>query len=221
MFLSKQNNIRWRLVVFSAFVVLTLVLLGVYWYDKPLFMWLRGFDCKLLHMFSVLFDAWVWLLVFGILTVAIYIKKVIKANGKRITFSQWFNVRNFILNVKSTNVFAVFCAVLGTSVIGKLLKIIIGRFRPVFFEALGMTGFNPGSTEWAFNSMPSGHAFATFAGLVVIGMLKPKYKWATWTLAIIIGLSRVVVGAHWPSDVLLGAFMGMLGADITLSKLRK
>ena len=62
--------------------------------------------------------------------------------------------------------------------------------------------------------MPSGHTAATFAGLVMIGMLAPKYKPLTWTLAIIVGVSRVAYGAHWPSDVILGAFIGMVAADI-------
>ena len=89
-----------------------------------------------------------------------------------------------------------------------------GRFRPIFFEALGVTGFRPFSFEWAFNSMPSGHAAATFAGLVMVGMLAPRLKPVTWTLAIIVGASRVAYGAHWPTDVLLGAFIGIVAADL-------
>jgi membrane-associated phospholipid phosphatase len=48
----------------------------------------------------------------------------------------------------------------------------------------------------------------------MIGMLFPKIKWATWTIAIVIGASRVCCGAHWPTDVVLGAFLGMVSADI-------
>ena len=84
----------------------------------------------------------------------------------------------------------------------------------MFFEALGMTGFFPPSTDWAFNSMPSGHTAVSFAGLVMIGMLAPKYKPLTWTLAVLIAVSRIAVGAHWPSDVLFGAFIGMVMADV-------
>ena len=84
-----------------------------------------------------------------------------------------------------------------------------------------MTGFFPPSLDWAFNSMPSGHTAVSFAGLVMVGMLAPKYKVLTWTLAVVIGVSRVAVGAHWPSDVILGAFIGMVIADIVKWKLLK
>ena len=69
--------------------------------------------------------------------------------------------------------------------------------------------------------MPSGHTAVSFAGLVMLGMLFPRIKWATWTIAIIIAVSRVYIGAHWVGDVLLGAFIGMLCADLTKALLKK
>ena len=54
----------------------------------------------------------------------------------------------------------------------------------------------------------------------MLGLLAPKIKWFTWTLAIVIGLSRICVGAHWPSDVIFGAFIGMLAADVVKSWLK-
>ncbi len=92
--------------------------------------------------------------------------------------------------------------------------------RPIFFEALNQTGFYPFNDEWAFNSIPSGHTAASFAGLVMVGLLYPKYKWATWTGAIIIGASRICHGAHWPTDVILGAFVGMVAADVIYNKIK-
>lgn len=219
MFLSKQNKIKWRLLIFAALVVMGLVFAGIYWFDKPLFVLLRNFDCVLFRMFEHIFDAGIWLIAFGLITILIYARKVVKAGN--LKFKDWFNVKNFMLNMQSTNAFLIFCSVLSASIVGKILKVCIGRFRPVFYEALGITGFNPFSWDWAFNSMPSGHAFATFAGLVTIGMLKPKYKWLTWTGAILVGLSRVAVGAHWVTDVLLGAFIGMVAADLVLATMRR
>ena len=81
--------------------------------------------------------------------------------------------------------------------------------------------FVPWDYEKVVHSMPSGHTAVSFAALVMIGMLFPRIKWATWTLAVIIGVSRIYVGAHWPSDVIFGAFVGMICADIVKSVLKK
>ena len=110
--------------------------------------------------------------------------------------------------------FYVFLSVASVSVVASVLKILIGRMRPVFWEAFGQTGFYPGVSEWAFNSMPSGHASSSFAGLVMIGLIFPRIKWVTWTMAVAIGVSRVCVGAHFPADVIMGAFLGMVAADL-------
>lgn len=64
-------------------------------------------------------------------------------------------------------------------------------------------------------SMPSGHAMAA----LTIGALwvclsrqrayRPVREALLWTTAGLMALSRVAVGAHWPSDVLVGAGLGL------------
>ena len=141
-------------------------------------------------------------------------KSGIKYKNEKNNFSLVVVVKDFMNKVKTNYAFLIFSSVLSAGVVAKILKILIGRYRPIFFEALDMTGFRPFSFDWAFNSMPSGHAAATFAGLVMVGMLVPKFKPLTWSIAIIVGISRIAYGAHWPSDVILGAFIGMVAADI-------
>lgn len=67
-------------------------------------------------------------------------------------------------------------------------------------------------------SMPSGHsatAFAVAALLVLHEGRATLWRHLWWVLAALQGLSRVVVGAHWPSDVLVGSGMGLLLAPLT------
>lgn len=203
----------------AAAVVLVLVIAGIFWIDAPLYLFLRRFDCKLWTYVAYVFEAKVWLLSSAVLVAAFYVKKAIalrpvfrNARGK---ISPVAFVTDGLRRVRGSYAFHVFCAVFMASLVALGLKFIIGRGRPIFFEALDLSVFFvPFSTEWAFHSMPSGHAVATFAGLVMLGMLAPKIKPFTWTLAVVVGVSRVCVGAHWPSDVLLGAFIGMVAADI-------
>lgn len=62
-------------------------------------------------------------------------------------------------------------------------------------------------------SFPSGHTACAFAGAVVIYKYCPKkYGIAAMVLAVLIALSRLYVGVHFPTDVLGGALVGTAAA---------
>ena len=218
MFLTTDNKLKTKLLAYGAAVTAGLIVAGMLWFDKPLFMFMRRFDCGAWVVFDYIFDAKVWLILTGILLLLVFVKKSldsgVRYKNTRSQFSFSVLIKDFMQKVRTNYAFLIFSSVLSAGVTAKIIKILVGRFRPIFFEALGITGFRPFSLEWAFNSMPSGHTTATFAGLIMAGMLAPKIKPITWTLAIVVGLSRVAIGAHWPTDVILGAFIGMVAADL-------
>lgn len=218
MFLTPDNKLKTKWLEWGAIVTAFLVMLGIVWFDKPLYIFMRRFDCSVWRLFDYIFDVKTWLVLTGILLLVIFIKKSVNSGVKyknaKNQFSISVAVKDFTTKVRTNYSFLIFSSILSAGVIAKIIKILLGRFRPIFFEALDITGFRPFSFEWAFNSMPSGHTAATFAGLVMIGMLAPKFKPLTWTLAIIVGASRVACGAHWPTDVIFGAFIGMVAADL-------
>ncbi len=85
-----------------------------------------------------------------------------------------------------------------------------------------------GDTLTARTSFPSGHTLTVFTGTVaVLAVLTPRqFSWrysalllGGGLLAVMVGLSRVAVGAHWPLDVLGGALCGLIaglsGAAVT------
>ena len=218
MFLTPDNKLKTKSLAWGTVITALLIMGGMLWFDKPLFVLLRKLDCGLWRIFDYVFDAKIWLALTAILLLVVYIKKSLDLGVKYKNTNSKFSIsvlfKDFMGKVRTNYAFLIFSSVLSAGVIAKIIKICVGRFRPVFFEAFGMTGFRPFSLEWAFNSMPSGHTTATFAGLIMAGMLSPKIKPVTWTLAIIVGLSRVAAGAHWPTDVILGAFIGMVAADV-------
>jgi len=83
--------------------------------------------------------------------------------------------------------------------------------RPRPFKVLA---FEPLVDQLTSNSMPSGHAALFFALAVVTYFIDRKYFWYFLLGALLIAISRVVVGLHWPSDVLVGALLGTLTAVI-------
>lgn len=59
------------------------------------------------------------------------------------------------------------------------------------------------------SSFPSGHTARAFAGALAVSRLLPSMRVAWWALAMAIGISRIYVGVHWPSDVIAGALVGL------------
>lgn len=218
MFLTKDNQLKVRKMVVAGVITVFLVFAGILFFDKPLYLFLRNFDCGLWDFIAAVFGAKIWIASAFVAVLVFCIKKYLNSNAcfknAKNKFSIPVMVCDFFAKMRASYAVLIFSSVLSAGIIVKLLKVLIGRARPIFFEALGQTGFYPLNWDWAFNSMPSGHTAVSFAGLVMIGMLAPKYKVLTWTMAIVIGFSRVAVGAHWPSDVIFGAFIGMVIADV-------
>lgn len=92
------------------------------------------------------------------------------------------------------------------------LKYGLGRYRPVEFFQHGHYGFAFLQTTWAENSTPSGHTVRAFALMTSLALLAPKAGWFFLAVAFAVGASRVVVADHYPSDVLFGAFIGVMTA---------
>lgn len=85
----------------------------------------------------------------------------------------------------------------------------IGRVRP---SDAGPFAYQPLSWRPDYASFPSGHATTAFAALVAFGLVFPRSRPVLWLYAILIAASRVVVSAHYTSDVIAGAAFGAFGA---------
>lgn len=204
MFLSKENHIRWRLLTFATIVVCAFVLASIFYLDAPFADFAIKFNWIGWKYLGGIFCAKNWLVMSFLAVVIFYARKILRSHEK-------IGIKEFVLKIKGGNAFFVFCSVFCSACVVGIAKIMFGRARPV--AEMGPDVFMPMTNDWLFNSMPSGHTAITFAGLVMIGLLAPRAKWFTWTLAIIIGASRLFVGVHWLSDVVLGAFIGMVCAD--------
>jgi undecaprenyl-diphosphatase len=66
--------------------------------------------------------------------------------------------------------------------------------------------------EYAFGSMPSGHATTAVAIAVAFSALWPRLWPLFWSFALVICATRLTIAVHHPTDVLVGALIGGLGA---------
>jgi undecaprenyl-diphosphatase len=105
------------------------------------------------------------------------------------------------------------CAALGPIAIGLnyLVKLVVKRPRPVL-EGLPPLGGAPSSL-----SFPSAHATSSFAVATAMTRVAPLGALA-FVLALVLSLGRPYLGMHYPSDVLVGAVLGVaLGLIVPLS----
>jgi len=97
-------------------------------------------------------------------------------------------------------------------IIGEAWKYLLARYRPAMLFEKDLYGLHFLSSKWAINSTPSGHTVRAFSLLTGLSLLYRRFAAAFLSLAALIGVSRVMVTAHYPSDVLLGAFIGVFTA---------
>ena len=63
-------------------------------------------------------------------------------------------------------------------------------------------------------SFPSGHSITAFAVAIAIGLFYPELLGTLLTVAMLIAASRIILGMHFLSDVLVGAAIGAILGEI-------
>ncbi|HET9411799.1 MAG TPA: phosphatase PAP2 family protein [Candidatus Saccharimonadales bacterium] len=114
-----------------------------------------------------------------------------------------------------SNLQTVYTALAGVAAIGanSILKHYIHRTRPDTLYVSNM--------YFKTSSFPSGHAFASAVTLTTLAYLATTYLVSPWAVilpiicalgAVAISISRVYLGAHFPTDVIAGSLLGALTA---------
>ncbi len=100
-------------------------------------------------------------------------------------------------------------ALAAAGIAAQILKPLFGRLRPRLVPEGGFPFQGP-TLESGHSSFPSGHATVSFAVAAVLAGHFPKYRWIFYGAATFVAVSRVFIRAHFPTDVLAGACLGIL-----------
>ena len=127
--------------------------------------------------------------------------------------------KNQIINTISEISLFIFLNILLSGIVTQILKHIIGRPRPVLFNGFEQKSLSIISFDSKWHSFPSGHTATIFAFIFCMIILFPKIKNILITIAIIIASTRVIVGAHFISDIFGGALVAYLSSIFISKKL--
>ena len=110
----------------------------------------------------------------------------------------------FNSKTRKCGIFMLISLSLGLIIGNGIIKNIVARERPCWIDtSINLLIANP--KDYSF---PSGHTLAAFETAVTIYLFNKKYGIPSIILAILIGISRLYLFVHFPTDVLGGAILG-------------
>jgi undecaprenyl-diphosphatase len=116
---------------------------------------------------------------------------------------------------------AIFAVVAAAGLVNDALKILFGRARPHLWLAGDESGFHFLRYSAKYASFPSGHTATSVAAAVIFSALWPGGRPIFIAFAVLIATSRIILDAHYVSDVAAGALVGGAAAVIVLDLIHK
>ncbi len=93
-----------------------------------------------------------------------------------------------------------------------VIKSAVGRMRPTL--DIGAIIVGDGAAN---SSFPSSHATMSFALAYVLASIEPRFRMFFFLIATGIALSRIYLGVHFPSDVIVGALLGLFIGHVSIA----
>lgn len=111
------------------------------------------------------------------------------------------------------NLLVPWAAVAGSWTLAEGAKYLFDRARPFIWD----TGVAPLIKTPSSSSFPSGHSATAAAGALTLSVIYPAFAPLLVPAGLLVILSRVYLGVHFPVDVLAGAAIGLATAGLVLA----
>lgn len=101
-----------------------------------------------------------------------------------------------------------FASVAGSGIAANLIKNVLGRARPEHVAADRVFDLHPFAFSSKFAAFPSGHSTTAGATAMVLALLFPRLRRPILAAGVLVAVSRVLLDAHFPADVIAGLGFG-------------
>jgi membrane-associated phospholipid phosphatase len=105
-----------------------------------------------------------------------------------------------------------FATIALSGILTNLIKLMVGRSRPQQLILDGLYEFSPWHLDSSLLSFPSGHATTMFALAFGIAIVQPAWRIPAFVLAMVISATRIIINAHYLSDVIGGTIVALVTA---------
>jgi len=127
-----------------------------------------------------------------------------------------FDIETPLIRSVSDYSLALLASFIAGSIVLHLIKIFLGRRRPRDDFEHGLYGFRYFTWELQYDSFPSGHAMTIFSVAMILSAIMPSFTALWLALALVLGLTRALLTAHFLADVMIGAAIGIIATRETL-----
>ena len=184
-----------RIVLLASFAVLAIVS-SMFFVDIPLARFIHSLETPWLRSAGMALEELGkshWVLGYCILAIAIAWRSMRDVAHRHIEF---------------------FLSVAISGIAANIIKVIACRPRPMLMLTEGITQWDPLAfrMEYLWNSFPSGHATTGLAIAISGSAAWTRLRWFFWPLGIAIAVARMIVDAHYLSDVIAGSVLGAVVA---------
>lgn len=184
-----------RIIVLALIAVVAIVG-SMFFIDIPLARFIHSLETPWLRSTGMVLEELGkshWVLVYCLVTIAIAWRSMRDVAHRHIEF---------------------FLSVAISGIAANIIKVIACRPRPMLMLTEGITQWDPLAfrMEYLWNSFPSGHATTGLAIAISGTAAWPRLRWFFWPLGVAIAVARMIVDAHYLSDVIAGSVLGAVVA---------